>query len=731
MRWLNLPLNRTKPTGMKTKLLLFLTGFFLTITTYAYTSLQVQDPRQAWNIHQGSIDTAVLSIKPKGAYFEYGLYLTLSSKPYTYSADTFEVQLFFDLPKGAIVTDSWLWVGNQIVQASIMDRNRANIVYEGIVQRRQDPSILYKNSDTQYELRVFPQPANQTRKVKITYLVPAEWQGKSISAPLPLNILKASLNVPFFQVLSYVDASENPAIAELPSVNLQTLPGINGSHKANIPASGITGNSQLNFVMKSPMQNGVFAATYPTGPTDGFYQLVLKPDDILNIVHGRKTAILFDYKAGLSNVTTNEILQSAREMLLKYYLPTDSFNLFFSTQTGIYSPSNVWLPCDTAYIQYTFNNLPNGNPIASLPNTAGLLGSGITFIKQNGADGTLLMLTNSNSFNTAYAANSMISAVETQMSPYTFPINTVSYTNYGTLLYYIGGVGYLSNEYLFGNLANLTGGSFQSVFVRNSTNSYSPVSFNTAINNLFNSMGGNINAFDLHADVDSGLCYAKYSSFTGQTVLMGKSIVQIGKYHGQTPLTVEVSGIYQNNFFSEQRTLSSSLNSDSTLHKMWIGSFLNELESISANNAAKKTAVDSSIHHRVLSLHTAFLALEPSDTVTACSTCVDETNPGGNNTTGLNDPATDSLMVAAQPNPFTDMVTLKITLQENTGKASLKIYNMMGQVVKTFTPETEGARHFTFEWNGTDEGGQTIAAGMYIAILETDQARQTLKLMKR
>ena len=144
---------------MKTKVLVLFLSLFYSLSSYGYTSLRVQDP-QSWYGYQGVIDTAVLSIKPKGAYFECGLYLTFSSRPYLNNYDTFEVQLYFDLPEGSIMHDSWLWVGNQVVQARLIDRVKATLTYEGIVQRRKDPSILYKNSATQFELRVFPMAAS-------------------------------------------------------------------------------------------------------------------------------------------------------------------------------------------------------------------------------------------------------------------------------------------------------------------------------------------------------------------------------------------------------------------------------------------------------------------------------------------------------------------------------------------------------------------------------------------
>ncbi|HAQ36878.1 MAG TPA: hypothetical protein DCQ58_00080, partial [Saprospirales bacterium] len=74
--------------------------------------LRVSDPRNSWYSYPGTIREASMSIHPKGAYLEYGLYLTFSSEgsPWNQSSDTLEIVLNFDLPEEAIVIDSWLWI---------------------------------------------------------------------------------------------------------------------------------------------------------------------------------------------------------------------------------------------------------------------------------------------------------------------------------------------------------------------------------------------------------------------------------------------------------------------------------------------------------------------------------------------------------------------------------------------------------------------------------------------
>ena len=192
---------------------------FISILAYAYTNgqsiLTVSDPRNWGGEQPGTIEQAVLEIRPAGAYLEFSLEFSLSSAGTYYDSvhDTVEAVLNFDLPVGAIIHDSWLWVGPDIVQGLLLERNQANNTYEGIVNRRRDPSILFKNTDTEYQLRVFPMAGNESRRVKIQYLLPARFSLSEMTAKLPVSLLKASRVVPSLLVMVHTNATfQNPKI---------------------------------------------------------------------------------------------------------------------------------------------------------------------------------------------------------------------------------------------------------------------------------------------------------------------------------------------------------------------------------------------------------------------------------------------------------------------------------------------------------------------------------------
>ena len=44
---------------------------------------------------------------------------------------------------------------------------------------------------------------------------------------------------------------------------------------------------------------------------------------------------------------------------------------------------------------------------------------------------------------------------------------------------------------------------------------------------------------------------------------------------------------------------------------------------------------------------------------------------------------------------------------------SLKVYNIAGQAVKTLVEETQGQGAYHVSWDGRDDGGRTVQAGVY------------------
>lgn len=80
------------------------------------------------------------------------------------------------------------------------------------------------------------------------------------------------------------------------------------------------------------------------------------------------------------------------------------------------------------------------------------------------------------------------------------------------------------------------------------------------------------------------------------------------------------------------------------------------------------------------------------------------------------------------PNPFNSQTTIKYHLPTG-GRIVLRIYNLMGQEVRTLVNGKEGPGTFTTSWNGKDARGRDVPSGVYIYRMVAGGFTQSRKLI--
>ncbi|MBN1407372.1 MAG: T9SS type A sorting domain-containing protein [Calditrichaceae bacterium] len=694
--------------------------FFLQFV-FSYDWLYVRDP-QGWKGGTGTIEDAVISIKPRGLYMEVGLYLVFSAKGLGFTSnDALEVEFHFDLPEKAIVHDSWLWIGDDIIRGKIMDKWTAASIYEDIVNRRRDPSILYKRSSTQYELRIYPMAGDWKRKVKITYLVPAQWNASKVFAELPMNLLQTSnYGIENIYVLTWLDQEwKNPCIVEFPEIEFE---GHSDDEFGDYISAVITGEaafSNLNFALDAPLNNGIYLNRSEVN-SEGYYQMAFLPSAVMEFQDYKKVAVLVDYDASNSSIMKSEIINTIKSDLNIYLTEKDSFNLILS-QLNINRASDKWIPADSISIENTFAELGE-NPMADYSNLPTLLANGIDFVKSNGNEGSIILVSNSDQAGDYQVANQLIDDLVGLMDV-KFPIHVVDFQNQNYEYHWIGGRYYYGNEYFYTNITRLTTANYNNI--------RSVYSFQSILTNAFQSLGGFLSSFDLHTSLDDGFCYGRFNlNDYSETVYLDRPVLQIGKYKGSFPFNIEVSGMYEETVFSNEYKIEESAVSevDSLSEEIWVGNYIHDLESQVQTNDVINEIIDYSIKERILSIYSAFLCLEPSRGGEICYDCMDESSLVGIQESNI-ESVNDSLI--AYPNPFNSTTKIKLTLSnvKNNSTLSLKIYNTLGQVVRSFEKSSNISDQIEFIWNGKNDQGQDVATGNYFGIVSTPEKVYKLKLI--
>ncbi len=80
------------------------------------------------------------------------------------------------------------------------------------------------------------------------------------------------------------------------------------------------------------------------------------------------------------------------------------------------------------------------------------------------------------------------------------------------------------------------------------------------------------------------------------------------------------------------------------------------------------------------------------------------------------------------PNPFNDKTTIEFKLPVKT-QIDLKIYNILGQEIKTLVKTVEQEGTYKYVWDGKNKIGNPVAAGMYILKLQTPNENLIKKMI--
>ncbi|HZK08507.1 MAG TPA: FlgD immunoglobulin-like domain containing protein [Bacteroidales bacterium] len=99
---------------------------------------------------------------------------------------------------------------------------------------------------------------------------------------------------------------------------------------------------------------------------------------------------------------------------------------------------------------------------------------------------------------------------------------------------------------------------------------------------------------------------------------------------------------------------------------------------------------------------------------------------------GIDDPDPDKgFSITGNPNPFADQIVINISVEKETDKPLIEIYNHIGQRVKTIVPEQNDVLHYYYCWNGTDDNGSKLAPGTYVIVCTVGNTRTARKVIFR
>ncbi len=99
---------------------------------------------------------------------------------------------YFPLPQDASISGFGMWIGQELVEADIVEKQRAREIYEQILRERRDPGLLEWSGGNLFKARVFPIEAHSEKRIKISYtqVLPMRGSAYRYSYSLQSEMLK-------------------------------------------------------------------------------------------------------------------------------------------------------------------------------------------------------------------------------------------------------------------------------------------------------------------------------------------------------------------------------------------------------------------------------------------------------------------------------------------------------------------------------------------------------------
>jgi Ca-activated chloride channel family protein len=622
---------------------------------------------------------------------------------YNANASTLEGIYFFEMPAGSKLTEMFLWINGQRVEQVIKRREEAVQQYEQIVRRMTDPLLAEQVAENVFRLRLFPLPPRSERRLEIKYIQPLPIKSNAIEFLFPLRLENYGAKL-VDSAAVHVDFNLQSPVDSLwfgPQVPLSTIRVTEISatrYAVDFKATQTAFEYDFSFYFR-PQRLPLFnTLKYVSGKPndDGYYLTWLNPPNRFFPATGGSRQFVFcsDISASMIGTRLAQVKQ-ALNYFVEQLQPDDRFNIV-AFNTDVYSFTAALVQAGAAnkaraktYVQTL--------SASGLTNLNGALTTALAMLTSTAGQAQLLLISDGQPTWGETRTDSVLANVKrsNRVGATIFPI----------------GLGSDLNKDFFQTLAQQNGAA--AFFIGETENAAdrlveiyrtitAPILTNVQIT------AQNIAAYDVFPATVPNLSAGMQFLQAGRYVppFLGK--LQFRANSGTTIIDTAVAvdlrnapdNKYVSRFWAAQK----------------IQALLKDIERFGQRPELINAVVYLSINYSILSPYTAFLVIEPGLPTTAVD---DKTDP--------NLPRAFSLL-QNYPNPFSpagafgqNFTTIRYTIPANIPAAGviveLKIYNLLGQVVRVLMIRQQTPGEYSIQWDGADEAGHLVPAGVYLVRL--------------
>lgn len=186
----------------------------------------------------------------------------------------------FPVPKGTQLDAFSMDVGGEMLQAELLDAEKARRLYEDIVRKHRDPALLEYAGQDLFKVRIFPIEPHSTKRVRLSYTQVLTADAGVVEYRYPLNTEKFSA-APIREVSVKVELKGRGSLKSVFSPTHEVEVVRHGGREATVGFEAANVSPDRDFQLLFSRDEGevdLKLLTHATGGGDGFFLLLAAPD---------------------------------------------------------------------------------------------------------------------------------------------------------------------------------------------------------------------------------------------------------------------------------------------------------------------------------------------------------------------------------------------------------------------------------------------------------------------
>ncbi|MBC8183057.1 hypothetical protein H8E88_18295 [candidate division KSB1 bacterium] len=535
-----------------------------------------------------NLEQAFLTVSPRGAYVEMNLELVVS---YDFSSWFFknytELEFLwnFSLPDQACIHDFWIWHEDTVLQATMLDRWTAELLFSEVSSPVRNPGLLTQSfpdreGQVHYQLRLYPVMRNVKRKLKIQYFLPARPTNETLRIWLPTSQLTSRKSPGLDSLHVIFKSDQQPTLLGADILSELFSPG-NQAWEYTIR---IDYDQFVELIYPTPIKDNFFFSTFKH-EKENFYQLAVYPPKVVEEHKPRNFVLLFDFnRYNTKDLDGELILLHLKETMQQALTTQDSANIMVGFEDVTYG-ANKLLPCSENQLDSLFINILKRS-FPAYSNLQILISSAADFAYRS-SPLEIILLTNTDEINQYYYSMEAFAAEIIDMFPKNTKIHVVDLENKSRLVY-----NHLTNQYeaqlfsFYAHMCNNTGGNL--FFLRYH-------SIKNILASLFYEKISHFKEVEVQTRFANGYAYGKHLIALHQGYYpLRFPIIQVGRFAGNLPLEVTVLGKVRLDKTVDTLNIFDSdiIPGNKSLKTAWYGDHIRELLGKSQSNLTVQEITD-------------------------------------------------------------------------------------------------------------------------------------------